>query len=144
MRTLARHPIAPCGAVDRITVEAARVGPTALLLTYIAAGRTADLAIPRTAAPERTDELWKHTCFECFIAVGDPAHGYIELNLSPSTRWAAYRFTGHRAGMADAAIAAPRLEVHTSQTELRLTASLDLASLLPPNAPWRLALTAGD
>jgi hypothetical protein len=141
-RTLTRHPVSPCDAVERIAVEAVRVGPTALSLAYVATGRTADLAIPPIAPPERTDELWKHTCFEAFIAAGDPAHGYIELNLSPSTRWAAYRFTGHREGMANAPIAAPGVEVHASQTELRLAATLDLAGLLPEGAAWRLALTA--
>lgn len=42
------------------------------------------------------DELWKTTCFECFLAIpGDP--GYWEINLSPhSRRWALYRFEDYR------------------------------------------------
>lgn len=45
----------------------------------------------------RADELWKTTCFECFLGERGSA-GYWELNLSPnSERWALYRFEGYRA-----------------------------------------------
>ncbi len=44
----------------------------------------------------RGDNLWKATCFECFLAVpGDD--GYWEVNLSPtSQKWALYRFDSYR------------------------------------------------
>jgi hypothetical protein len=58
------------------------------------------LVVPTFAGRGRADELWKTTCFELFVR---PAGGeaYVELNLSPSERWAAYDFTGYRAGMAE-------------------------------------------
>lgn len=58
------------------------------------------LVVPRFAGRGRADELWRTTCFELFLR---PAGGesYVELNLSPSERWAAYNFTGYRAGMDD-------------------------------------------
>jgi len=42
------------------------------------------------------DELWRTTCFEVFVATDD---GYVEYNLSPSSRWASYRFDACREGM---------------------------------------------
>ena len=48
--------------------------------------------------PMRKDELWKETCFECFIpALNSTA--YLELNLSPSGNWNAYAFQDYRKGM---------------------------------------------
>lgn len=46
----------------------------------------------------RTDELWKETCFEFFVAPkNNPA--YIEFNGSPFGAWAAYHFDSERNGM---------------------------------------------
>ena len=57
-----------------------------------------DLVVSPFAGRGRADELWKTTCFELFLRpVGGEA--YVELNLSPSERWAAYDFTGYRDGM---------------------------------------------
>ncbi|HWA37303.1 MAG TPA: DOMON-like domain-containing protein [Burkholderiales bacterium] len=49
--------------------------------------------LPRTFV----DGLWRGTCFEAFVAAGE---GYDEFNLAPSGAFAAYRFSGYRAGMA--------------------------------------------
>lgn len=59
-----------------------------------------DLVVPPFAGRGRADELWRTTCFELFLK---PAGGesYVELNLSPSERWAAYDFGSYRAGMAE-------------------------------------------
>lgn len=46
----------------------------------------------------RTDELWRHTCFELFVkAAGDPA--YREFNFAPTAAWAVYDFDDWRSGM---------------------------------------------
>ena len=59
-----------------------------------------DLVVPPFAGRGRADELWKTTCFELFLRpVGGDA--YVELNLSPSERWAAYDFTEYRDGMSE-------------------------------------------
>jgi hypothetical protein len=133
--TLRPHPDFRCEALTGLEVEVARAA-SALRLTYRAAGDIRALAFPPIAAPLRTDELWKHTCFEAFI--GDPARGYLELNFAPSTQWAAYRFSGYRAGMAPAEIAAPRIDVRATDTELTLQATLEL----PDPPAGRLALAA--
>ena len=56
------------------------------------------LIVPAFAGRGRADELWKTTCFELFLR-SDGQDGYVELNLSPSERWAAYDFSAYRAGM---------------------------------------------
>ena len=58
-----------------------------------------DLVLPDDRPAERTDNLWEQTCFEAFV--GLPDAGYVELNFSPSSQWAVYRFDGYRSGMRD-------------------------------------------
>jgi hypothetical protein len=59
-----------------------------------------DLVIPPFAGRGRADELWQSTCFELFLRP-DGSEAYVELNLSPSERWAAYDFSAYRNGMAE-------------------------------------------
>ena len=58
------------------------------------------LVVPPFGGKGRADGLWQTTCFEAFLM---PARGpaYVELNLSPSERWAAYDFASYRDGMAE-------------------------------------------
>src|SRR5262249_27711317 len=103
------------------------------------------LAIPGPAAPERTDELWRHTCFEAFLRPEPPdgaADAYAELNVAPSTQWAAYVFTGYREGMAPAPIVASAIELTQDAAGLVLAVRLNLAGLSLPAGPCRLALSA--
>jgi hypothetical protein len=84
------------------------------------------LTIPGPGAPQRTDRLWEHTCFETFLAIpGQDA--YWELNLSPSTEWAAFRFPRYREARCPAPDLVPRIIVHRSpaRLDLRATAALD-------------------
>ncbi|WP_162238785.1 DOMON-like domain-containing protein [Brevundimonas sp. Leaf363] len=92
------HPTNPPGPIERVSVRLERRGPK-LWLRYTIEGRVGEVETPAEAAPDRTDELWKHTCFEVFIQTDG---GYREFNLAPSSRWASYRFTGYRQDMADA------------------------------------------
>ena len=68
-----------------------------LRITWRIEGETADILWPAPATPARTDELWRHTCFEVFI--GPPDKGYAEYNFSPSGQWASYLFDSYRQGM---------------------------------------------
>jgi hypothetical protein len=67
-----------------------------LWLRFVVEGDVDRISWPAPAGQGRTDELWRHTCFEAFVATDD---GYVEYNLSPSSQWASYRFDGPRAGM---------------------------------------------
>lgn len=134
------HPISRSETIARIEADPERTG-TAIHLRYLAAGKIGDLLLPRAVSPARANELWRHTCFEAFVATG--AGAYYEFNFSPSTEWAAYRFTGHREGRTNAAIDPPRIRAHKADASYELTAELDLSRLdLPKDRPWRLGLSA--
>ncbi|NWN33423.1 hypothetical protein GY663_30040, partial [Klebsiella michiganensis] len=92
---LVPHPEHPPHGVEGIDVTA-DIRRGASILAYRVTGRMP--LLPAPAAPERTDGLWRRTCFELFIRP-EGGEGYFEFNFSPSTQWAAYRFHGYREGM---------------------------------------------
>lgn len=153
MRHILRlHPESVCSAVTQIEVDVARPRARSLALVYIITGKIGDLLLPPAAvAVARTDELWRHTCFEAFVRVA-PGAAYYEFNFAPSTQWAAYRFDGYRSGLRVAAeIGAPRIEMETSPGRYILQASLELDRAVASSengagdgkiAPWRLGLSA--
>lgn len=140
---LIRHPGLACEAVAAIAVQAERSVAGVLSLRYRVEGVSEGLVVPPAAAPVRTDELWKTTCFEAFVRGGERA-GYYEFNFAPSSQWAAYRFDGYRQGMRPAQeIVEPRIRLRRAGGRLELDVRLDLgAADLPAAAPWRLGLSA--
>ena len=59
--------------------------------------RYSRIRVPPPGVPRIATDLWRHTCFEAFIAVeGLPA--YHEFNFAPSGEWAIYAFAGYRDG----------------------------------------------
>ncbi len=139
------HPDSRCSAVTRIEVEVARQRPGNLLLRYFVTGKIGDLRLPAVTTPARTDELWKHTCFEAFVRAPPERPAYYEFNFAPSTQWATYRFSSYRSGMSVAnEIAAPRIDVQSGAECYTLQAALELDRLsdLPSDAVWRLNLAA--
>ncbi|MFA7263340.1 MAG: DOMON-like domain-containing protein [Caulobacter sp.] len=141
---LTPHPDTPCDAVTRIEVNIARAASASLALRFVAAGDIAGLRLPAAMARDRVDGLWKHSCFEVFIQpAGDEA--YYEVNLSPSNRWAGYRFDRYREGMASpAGLTLTHMTQRASAGLFELVATLDLAGegALSADAPWRLGLSA--
>lgn len=138
------HPETPCPTVDAIMVEILRPAPGRLLLTYELVGRVDAIRWPAPAAPSRTDGLWRHTCCEAFLRDGH-GDGYLEINLSPSTAWAAYRFDAYRTGMRPADdVAAPAIEIRRDAGRVTLRATLTLGHLATTSAdaPLRLGLSA--
>lgn len=140
---LSLHPDSICTAVSRIGVDAARTGPRALELSYHVVGEAAGLQMPAPAEPLRTDDLWRRTCFEAFIRTAR-GEAYYEFNLSPSTRWAAYRFSSYRDGGSDIDVATPpRIGMHPSGDGFSLKAVVDLSGLPDlPDGPWTIGLSA--
>ena len=117
-RTLICHPGTQPQSVLRIGVDA-QIRDSRLELRYRLEGDIPQLRISVTDAPERTDKLWQHTCFEVFIKSPKRA-SYYEFNFSPSTRWAAYRFDRYREGMSSASVGRPPVIV-VSRSEHALT-----------------------
>lgn len=141
---LIHDPDTPGAAVTGIAVDVARSRAGCLVLGYVVTGDIGAVRMPGAAAPERTDGLWRHTCFEAFVGFS-AGGGYYEFNFAPSKQWAAYRFTAYRCGMAVAdGIAAPAIAVEQAPERYALQATLALHRLpgLSSTAPWRLGLSA--
>lgn len=71
-----------------------------------------------------------------------PAGGeaYGEINLSPSSQWAAYRFSGYRQGMTPIdPLPPPLIEMRLTDRGLVLEATLEA---LPFDGDWRLGVSA--
>lgn len=139
---LIRHPGA-VSAITHVAAEARRSSPGALTLRYAVTDPTGALVVPVPASGRR-DDLWKRTCFEAFILIPG-AEAYYELNLSPSTCWAAYHFDRFRTGMKNAGLLnTPVIKWLKTDAGYELLAMADLSQLegLRPDAPWRLGLTA--
>lgn len=137
MLTLHPHPSNPSAAIHDVAVSVRRRGDR-LALSFRPIGDASAIVWPAEQPAGFSDGLWRHTCFEAFVtAPGLP--GYVELNLAPCGRWAAYRFTGYRAGMARGA-SAPG-PICAAAWPPTLIAGVRLADL-PPGADWRLNLSA--
>jgi hypothetical protein len=143
---LGAHSTTPSTSVRDLQAHAAVPHSGVLALRYRIEGDMSRIRVAavETAAGGRTDGLWKHTCFEAFVR-NDEGTGYLELNFSPAREWAAYRFTGYRAGMTPAELrAAPEISVHQTphSLELNVTVTLPLDCTASAHRPVRLALTA--
>lgn len=135
------HPRALPAARIELRADADVVGQR-LTLRYRLHGALGELAIPPRVAPRQADGLWERTCFEAFVAAPE-GEGYLELNFSPSTEWAAYAFERYRHGMRPLALAPPPVVTVAGDTqELRVTASADLTGVAEARWPWRVALCA--
>ena len=135
------HPDFASLATRTIEVELSRHGSSMLALRYLVRGNA--LLLPALEAPRRTDGLWQRTCFEAFLR--GAGESYYEFNFSPSSQWASYSFSGHRAGMADAAEAVPsRIQTKKSDGLFELEAEIALEPLHARlgDVPWYLALSA--
>lgn len=132
------HPATPTDLVRKLEVHVSR-GATGLLeLRYVLDAQLDRLRIPPPRAAARRDELWKHTCFEAFVAE-NAGEGYRELNFAPSGEWAMYSFAGYRQGMgATEAPMPPKILMERSAQQLTVSASAQTG--LP--SPGRLALAA--
>ncbi|MEW6271686.1 MAG: DOMON-like domain-containing protein [Thermodesulfobacteriota bacterium] len=144
MLPLAHHPCTPLRA--RVTVAGgAALEGASLRLRFTLRGDLASVALPApAAAPARRDGLWRHTCFEAFLA-GARRRSYVETNLAPSEDWAAYVFDDRRSGMRPAPVTrAPLVSQTRAAAALTLDAQLDLEPLaaLLGEPPYALGLCA--
>lgn len=101
---------------------------------------TERLVVPAFAGRGRTDGLWQTTCFEMFLR--EPGRrNYVELNLSPSERWAAYGFDEYREGATDLPVPRdPDCTYRRGGAMAFFDAAIPIAAL--PPLPWEFNLTA--
>jgi hypothetical protein len=120
-----------------MAVRVSRSADDVLLLEFALDAELARLRIPPSRPTAVGHELWRHTCFEAFVA-RDGAPGYREMNFSPSGEWAAFDFRAYReVDPLAPATAAPRVNVRRFAQRLELDAEVALGSL---TGPLRLAL----
>ncbi|MGE0580555.1 MAG: hypothetical protein AB7P31_00265 [Steroidobacteraceae bacterium] len=145
MPTLQCHGDCAGSPIERIeaTLDLTSVAGQAIVTArFRLLGDCSRIAIPPRGSVRREDGLWRHTCFEFFLR-SRAAAGYVEVNLAPSAEWAAYAFSGNRAGMRPIEAAAPAIDVSVSDCALALDASLPLAALADPAATsYEAALSA--
>ena len=128
-QVLTHHPATPCDAVRSLSAQIGHTPDGGLSMVFLLEGTLARLRIPEGRTGVRRDELWKHTCFEAFIAFGEEP-GYFEINLAPSGDWAVYQFAGYRAAMTPSdAFGAPQISVRADEGRLQLEARF--ASIAP-------------
>ena len=97
-----------------------------LNIIYTLGGDVDAILLPAIAQPERTDGLWKTTCFEVFAAPVNHS-AYIEYNFAPSSRWAAYRFSSYREDMENMVLSnAPRIERNDNSGHIIVAVSIAL------------------
>ena len=63
---LTLHPDSRCFAATHVEVGVERPRADSLVLSYIVTGKMSEVRIPPAIAAARSDELWRHTCFEAF------------------------------------------------------------------------------
>jgi hypothetical protein len=91
------HPDTPCTAVESIKSTLTWTARRVLTVTYTLSGLVDRLLIPSYGSTRRSDDLWRHTCFELFVGAKNDAE-YYEFNFSPSGEWGACEFRDYRDG----------------------------------------------
>ena len=141
---LTAHPSTPYDAVRSLGVQLRAEEPGILVFQYSLDADLSRVRVPLFGAGERADGLWKHTCFEAFVAAAG-APGYHEFNFSPSLDWAIYRFSAYREGMSPPEIGlAPEISVRRGDDGLALRSAVRLGDLagLCDSRHLRIALAA--
>jgi hypothetical protein len=123
---LTAHPSTPNHGVRSLGVRLRAEPPDILVFHYSLAADLSRVRVPPSGVGGPADALWKHTCFEAFVAAED-APGYLEFNFSPSHDWAIYRFNAYREGMSRVEIgAAPEISTRPGDGELELESAVRL------------------
>jgi hypothetical protein len=139
-RILVCHPRTPARDIRAIEVAAGGTPGGGLALSFALEGDLSAVRIPEHRPSRRVDGLWRHTCFEAFVMVGE-GPGYREFNFSPSGGWAVTAFRGYRDGGEPEGEPAPLISVRRSGERLELDAEICQESL-PPGRTLRLGLSA--
>jgi len=136
---LQAHPEHPPLAVSRIEARIIALDENWLRLRWRIAD-SASLIVPPFAGKGRAEGLWRTTCFEAFMRRLS-GRSYVELNLSPSERWAAYDFSDYREGMTERPFPhEPQCTMRNGQNLAIFDAAIPMAGL--PPFPLLLGLSA--
>lgn len=137
---LVGHPSTRSEATRRIDAQVQVEESGAVVFRYVLRAELPRVRIPPLAPAGRADGLWKHTCFEAFIAASGSA-GYYELNFAPSLQWAIYSFNAYRDGMSPADVEAPpQISVRRFDDRFEIDAAVRLSDLIAPRGARRIQL----
>ncbi|MBV8358813.1 MAG: DOMON-like domain-containing protein [Deltaproteobacteria bacterium] len=107
-------------------------------------GNTSRICLKLRSQGQGPVELWRHTCFEAFVAIDGQA-AYHEFNFAPSHEWRVYAFHAYRDPAPPAnVLRSPIVAINTTAGWLELDARIDLTDLsaVHPHSPLRLGLSA--
>lgn len=116
------HPGFRSSAVRSLRARLARGPAGVLAVSFLLGADLERIRIPPRRPPRFRDGLWRHTCFEVFLA-RPGSRAYREYNLAPSGEWASYAFRKYRSRSRDGA-EAPRIRISSSGRTLRLHAQV--------------------
>ena len=137
---LIRHPSSSAEMVRAIEVLVHRSAGD-LRMTFRFEG---DISRIIVSPPRDGTELWRHTCFEAFIAM-EGQQAYHEFNFAPSGEWTVYALRSYRDGsMVTKEAMRPDIAVRWTNKRLELHAfvRLDALSAAHPTASLRVGLSA--
>ncbi len=132
MQELHLHPSCAPGPIDSASADL-RPTDKGCEVEFRLRGKVSRIELPEKAQSERTDNLWRTTCFE-FFWQPDGGTAYREFNLSPSTRWAAYDFDDVRTVMRKAPVNRIEISCTNGEGELNLLAVVEADLPLPARA----------
>jgi hypothetical protein len=139
---LAPHPACRAGPVRSVHATATLAVGGCIVIEFALRGELSRLRLaPAASAPQRREELWRHTCFELFARRGTD-RGYLEFNFSPSGDWAAWSFSDYRHGQRP--LENTRVKIATLPGDAgcwRVRAQAELGAAETPS-PWWLNLAA--
>lgn len=141
---LRRYPSTKSDAVRTTEALVRRSASAELQITFRLEGDIRRIHIPSRRAPRIGTELWRHTCFEAFIAL-DRQAAYHEINFSPSGEWTVYALRGYRDGCPlTNQMMRPDIAVRYDESRFELDAlvRLDRLSANHPRASLRIGLSA--
>ena len=134
------HPATPCSYVSAVTARVDRLSADLLVVYYQIEGDIDQLQLPPQRRSAHTDGLWQHTCFEAFVRENGQ-RSYVELNFSPSSEWAIYRFADYRRGMTPIEPPhAPKIICRRRENRLEADVDVHLTGIVP-QAELQLALS---
>lgn len=115
-----------------------------LTVQYFLTGDLENVLFPEPAfLPGRRDDLWRHTCFEFFMAITDQPQ-YWEFNLSPSGDWNVFRMEAYRSVgfQQEELIREMRLEISRELNRFRMDAAVDLSAILESKLEIQAGVTS--
>ncbi len=115
-----------------------------IALHYCLEGKTEDILVPPISRnPSRTDELWKSTCFEFFLAIKDDPQ-YWDFNLAPSSDGNVYHMDAYRRVNFKEEVLIQQLpiEVQSEPDLFHLNALVNLHPILRPAQFLELGIAA--